>query len=153
MNTRFLFDAAQRYGRDAGLEVVSVCHAALPAGVPSRDHCGNYVNAFTVYIGAPGTPEYGCSYGRVINSIHTLATPTVADALHDIAQALDVVAEFGSRADYETYFLGGCRGVAEIDSMRVAWRDYQQTAHRAKRCLPADLLAILPTLWVGRSNG
>jgi hypothetical protein len=153
MKTRFLFDAAQRYGRDAGLEVVSVCHAALPVGVPLRDHYGNYVNAFTVYVGAAGSPEYHCAYGRVVNSIHTLATPTVADALHDIAQAIDVVQEFSCRAEYEEYFLGGCRGVTDIDAMRVAWRDYQQTANRAQRCLPADLFAMLPTLWVGRSNG
>lgn len=143
---KFNYSAAEFRAREAGLTVVSVCHAALPAGVPSRDHWGNYVMAETVYVGRPGTVEKNCAYGRSVHSIHQGARPSVADALRDIADALRMVRTFASRADYEAYYLPGCRHNGNIDAMAESWRDYSNTAARARRCLPADLLEWLESL-------
>jgi hypothetical protein len=123
--------------------VISVCHAALPHGVPERDHFGNYVMAQTVYLGRPGSTERDCAYGRSVHSIHQAALPGMAEAMADIAEALMYTREFASCAEYETYFLPACRSAAEICEMPAAWRDYRCTADRARRCLPADLLAWL----------
>ena len=143
MPSHFLYDPAERRARDAGLAVISVCHAALPAGVPCRDHYGNYVTAETVYIGSPGSREYNCAYGRSVHSIHQQVLPGLAEALADIAEALQVVGTFKTRAAYEEYYRPGCRHCGDIDSMAVAWRDYVCTAERAKRCLPAGILQWL----------
>jgi hypothetical protein len=143
---RFPYDAAERRARESGLALVNVCHAALPPGVPSRDHWGNYVTARTVYLGTPGTVEKDCAYGRVVHSIHQQATPSMADALHDIADALLMVRTFADRAAYEAYFSAGCRNSAERDAMATAWHDYSGTAQRATRCLPPELLTWLESL-------
>jgi hypothetical protein len=141
--TRFLYDAAERRARQAGIQVVSACHASLPPGTPCRDGHGNYVTAETIYVGIPGTAEKDCAYGRCIHSIHDVSSPSVSSALHDIAEALLVLRTFADRAAYEAYYRAGCRTAADHDSMAVAWRDYSNTAHRAIRCLPAELLAWL----------
>lgn len=141
--TRFLFDAAERRAREAGIQVIQACYADLPPGVPCRDGYGNYVTGETIYIGIPGTAAKDCAYGRCFHSIHDVSSPSVSSALRDIAEALQVLRTFGSRADYEAYYRAGCRTVADHDNMAVAWRDYSNTAHRAIRCLPAELLSWL----------
>jgi hypothetical protein len=140
---RFLFDAAKRRAEDAGLTVISICPAALPVGIPSRDHYGNYVKAETVYIGKPGTIEKNCAYGRSVYPIHQIVAPGIAEGLADIAESLQNFQTFKTRAAYEDYYRSGCRGAADIDSMAQAWRDYVTTAERARRCLPPDLFAWL----------
>lgn len=147
---RFPYDAARNRAERLGLSVVSVCHASLPPGVPCRDHWDNYVTAETVYIGAPGTPEKLCAYGRSVHSIHQQATPGLAEALRDICDALAVMDSFTSRAEYVDYYLGPNVGrcpAHQIDQMAQAWRDYQCTAHRAVRCLPPELVAWLRSLY------
>lgn len=142
MYSRFLFDAAVRRAQNSGLSVISVCHASLPPGVPCRDHYGNYVNAFTVYIGKPGSIEKDCAYGRSVCSIHQTVSPGMGEALADISRNLRLAEQFQTRDQYEDYFLPSARP-CEVDQLRQAWRDIQNCSQRARRCLPPLLVAWL----------
>lgn len=143
---RFLYDAAERRAREAGIAVVSICHASIPKGVPSRDHFGNYVMAETVYIGRPGDKEKYCAYSCCVHSIHQRVEPSVADCLAGIAEALLYVNTFENRESYLDYYYFSLPGAARpyrIDDVINVWHDHVAVAMRARRYLPADVLAWL----------
>jgi hypothetical protein len=148
----FPYNAAEHRAREAGLTVVAVCHADLPAGASRRDHYGSYLTARTAYIGTdPAAMPRDCAYGRCIQTIHQLVEPGVAEALRDIAEQLQLVASFGSRAALETYYADclrpGDRGAAVMrDQLALQWRDAQNTAHRARKVLPPELVEWLLTV-------
>ena len=142
----FNFDAAERRAREAGLCVVSVCHANLPAGCSSRDQCGNYVKAESVYLGCgPNALERDCAYGVCVSSIHQTVLPGAGEALHVIAKAIQTVDTFGDRHAHFDYFRPSCRGPAELDALDRAWREAEDCARRARHILPAELIAWLAT--------
>jgi hypothetical protein len=141
---RFPYDAARRIAADHGLTVISVCHASLPPGTPAKDHYGNYVSAFTVYIGKPGTIEKNCAYARCFKPHTQLVDPGISEALSAIADHLAYWDKFGSRADYEAYYNSPNRlPEYQQQQLRDAWCDHASTAQRAIACLPAELVAWL----------
>lgn len=142
---QFPYDAAERRAREAGIRVISVCHANLPAGCGTRDGYGNYVKAQSVFLGQPDALERDCAYGVCVSSIHQIATPSAADALEAIARAIQTVNAFGDRHAHFNYFRPACRGVAELDALDRAWWEAQGCAMRARRTLPAELLEWLVT--------
>lgn len=142
----FNYDAAERRAREAGLCVVSVCHANLPAGCSNRDHYGNHVKAESVYLGhGPDALEKDSAYGVCVSSINQIALPGAGEALHAIAKAIQTVDTFGDRLAHFEYFRPVCRGGAELDALDCAWREAEHCARRARRILPAELLAWLAT--------
>ena len=143
---QFNFDAAERRAREAGLCVVSVCHANLPAGCNSRDHYGNYTKAQSVYLGyGPDAKERDSAYAICVSSIHQTSLPGAGEALHAIAKAIQTIDAFGDRQSHFDYFRPVCRGAAELDTLDRAWREAQDCALRARRILPAELRAWLAT--------
>lgn len=150
----FPFSAADYRAREAGLAVLGCHHAAHPPAVPLRDHWGNPVKTERVWIGSSdlGREAVGsadCAYADVTQSIHTIATPDLGTALSQIRLALLTVEEFPQRADYVAAMLPYANG-ADPERIGDAWAMEADCAMRAKRCLPADLLAWLKGLQCGR---
>lgn len=150
----FPFSAADYRAREAGLAVLGCHYAALPDGVPTRDHWGNYVKCERVWIGpaaigCDGIGSPGCAYADVIQSIHTIATPDLGTVLGIIRRSLLTLAEFPDRASYVAAMLPYARGT-DPERIGDAWALDADCAMRAERCLPADLLAWLKSLQCGR---
>jgi hypothetical protein len=145
--SRFPYDAARWQAEKHGLTVISVCHASLPPGTPSRDHYGNYVSALTVYIGKPGTVEKNCAYARCFKPHTQLVDPGISEALSAIAYHLAYFDSFANRAEYEAYYNSPHKlPEYQQQQLRDAWHDHSSTAQRAIACLPAELIAWLRSL-------
>ena len=142
----FLFDAAKRRATELGLTVVSVCHASLPDGLPCRDHYGNYLTARTVYIGEPGTIEKDCTYGRSVFPIHQTVEPGVDSCLFDVWEALHTIKKYSSCETYLESVAPYVSGPIQLEQARSHWFDRKSVADRARRCLPAELMAWLMNL-------
>lgn len=144
---RFPYDAARWQAEKHGLAVISICHADLPPGTPSRDHYGNYVSAFTVYIGKPGAVPYNCAYARCFKPHTQLVDPGISEALSAIANHLAYFDSFADRAEYIEYFNSPHRlPEYQQQQLRDAWCDHSSTAQRAIRCLPPELILWLRSL-------
>jgi len=143
----FPYDAAERRAREAGLCVVAVTAASLPAGASSRDGYGNHVKAETVWVGyGAGHGLASCAWGICCSSIHQQALPGLAEALRAIAESLQAFETFGSRDAHFSYYRSCCRGAAELAAVTASWREIEDCAQRALRVLPAELLAWLRTV-------
>ena len=119
-------------------------HAAWPAGASTRDHWGNPLNAFRVWIGPPELGQAGIGsadacYADLVQSIHNVATPDLGTALAEIRRCLKRVRNFPNRADYVEEMLPYGRGV---DPQTIAnhWTESLDCAMRAERNLPAGLI-------------
>lgn len=144
---RFPYDAANRRATEAGLVVISVCHADLPPGTPLQDDMGNYIQARTVYIGKPGTLEKHCAFGRCYSTIHQTVNPGLAECLSAIAGHLLYFDTFGTRANYEDYHNDPYRLLPhQQDQLAESWHEHATTAQRAVECLPPEVLEWLRSL-------
>ena len=145
------YTAAEWIARDHGLEVLQACPVSIPAGVPHRDHYGNYVTALSVYIGTAEQRDQlpkNHAYGLLIQSIHDNSC-SIAGALIDIAEKLVFDAEFSDRQAFEDYMLRGDINRAPVgyrDQLRCKYRDFKNTAARAKKCLAPEVITKLEKL-------
>ena len=143
--------AAERIARDHGLEILSSCYASIPAGIPHQDHYGNYVKAISVYIGTNNQRDQlpkNHAYGLVIQPSHDHSC-SIASVLIDIAEKLVFDSEFSDRQSFEDYMIGNDINRAPVgyrEQLRDEYRDFKNTAARAKACLAPEVIAKLETL-------
>lgn len=148
----FNYDAADRYAREAGLVITEVTYAAMPAGVSPFGPNGERYDARCAYIGKPGAMPRDCAYGVSVQSTSQQVDPGFGETLLRIAEAIDTVETYKTRAAYEASLAPYCRPfptARDLDEMAVAWRDYSNTAHRAQKVLPCDLLEKVMRLYRG----
>ena len=145
------YTAAEWIARDHGLEVFQACPVSIPAGVPHRDHYGNYVTAFSVYIGTTDQRDQlpkNHAYRLLVQSIHDNSC-SVAGVLIDIAEKMQLDAEFSDRQAFEDYMLRDDINRAPVgyrDQLRDQYRDFKNTAARARACLAPEVITKLETL-------
>ena len=145
------YTKAEHIARDHGLEVIQACPTSIPAGVPSRDHYGNYVTALSVYIGTAEQRDQlpkNHAYGLLVQSIHDNSC-SIAGVLIDIAEKLQFDAEFSNRQEFEDYMVGrdiNRTPVGYYDQLRCEYRDFKNTAARARRCLAPEVITKLESL-------
>ena len=144
------YTTAEHIARDHGLEVIQACPTSIPAGVPSRDHYGNYVTALSVYIGTAEQRDQlpkNHAYGLLVQSIHDNSC-SIAGVLIDIAEKLQFDAVFSDRQEFEDYMLRGDINapVGYLDQLRCEYRDFKNTAARAKKCLAPEVITKLERL-------
>ena len=153
------YTTAEWIARDHGLEVIQACPVSIPDGVPNRrltwqqnrDHYGNYLTALSVYIGTAEQRDQlpkNHAYGLLVQSIHDNSC-SIAGVLIDIAEKLQLDAEFSDRQAFEDYMLRGDMNRAPIgyrDQLRCEYRDFKNTAARAKKCLTPEVITKLEKL-------
>ena len=145
------YTRAERIAHDHGLEVITACPTSIPSGVPNRDHYGNYVTALSVYIGTSEQRDQlpkNQAYGLLIQSIHDHSC-SIAGVLIDIAEKLVSDSEFSDRQTFEDYMIGDDINRAPVgyrEQLRCEYRDFKNTAARARACLSPEVIAKLETL-------